>query len=269
MESKGKQICKILKDVRKEIADANGIDYTPSHCYNEGFCVGTCPMCEQEKSYLEKQLTLKQKAGKAIKIVGIASGIAAMMGQPLYAQTPETIQEDSVLSWDMYFFDFNGGPFSADEAILDEAAELVVTNPDEIYIVIGKTDARGSESYNLKLSQVRAKYICQRIKDKYVDKPLKIVPVGAGFYDLTIQNAQDETEHEQNRKATLETYNPNQHAGKLAAMIEYAICKEFGVTIPEKIEKEYTSLNSLPYDEGKMKNDYDKLAEALRKLRDK
>ena len=52
---KGKSTCKLLKDIRQQIADANGISYQPKECHHEGDCAGTCPACEEEIRYLERE----------------------------------------------------------------------------------------------------------------------------------------------------------------------------------------------------------------------
>ena len=54
--TRGKDICKTLKGIRQQIADANNIRYQPCECHHEGDCSGTCPACEQEIRYLEEQL---------------------------------------------------------------------------------------------------------------------------------------------------------------------------------------------------------------------
>lgn len=38
---KGKITCKVLKNIRQKIADANGIRYQPAECHFEGDCTGT------------------------------------------------------------------------------------------------------------------------------------------------------------------------------------------------------------------------------------
>ena len=78
MKAKGHNICDTLKAIRKQIADANGIDYSPEECHFTGECKGTCPKCEQDVRYLEQELRLKQIAGKVIKVAGIAAGLVAM-----------------------------------------------------------------------------------------------------------------------------------------------------------------------------------------------
>ena len=78
MKAKGHNICDTLKAIRKQIADANGIDYSPEECHFTGECKGTCPKCEQDVRDLEYELHLRQMAGKAIKVAGIAAGLVAM-----------------------------------------------------------------------------------------------------------------------------------------------------------------------------------------------
>lgn len=71
----GKQKCKALKEIRKQIADANDIPYVVSQCTYKGECTGTCPKCEEELAYLEKELEKRKKLGKAIIIGGICAGV--------------------------------------------------------------------------------------------------------------------------------------------------------------------------------------------------
>ena len=80
MKSNGKNICAALKQVRKRVADTNGIVYTPKECHFEGDCNGTCPACEAEVRYLEHQLSLLRKAGKAATVMGVAVGMTMVAG---------------------------------------------------------------------------------------------------------------------------------------------------------------------------------------------
>lgn len=75
--TRGKSICEYLKSIRKQIAKANGIDYSPIQCTHKGDCAGTCPACEQEREYLERQLSTKQKMGAPIKIIGLSMALAS------------------------------------------------------------------------------------------------------------------------------------------------------------------------------------------------
>ena len=75
--TKGKSTCKLLKDIRQQIADANGISYQPKECHHEGDCAGTCPACEEEIRYLERELKARKGNGFGMKVAGIAAGICA------------------------------------------------------------------------------------------------------------------------------------------------------------------------------------------------
>ena len=74
---KGKSTCKLLKSIRQQIADANGISYQPKECHYEGDCAGTCPACEAEIRYLERELKARKGNGFGMKVAGIAAGICA------------------------------------------------------------------------------------------------------------------------------------------------------------------------------------------------
>ena len=74
---KGKSTCKLLKSIRQQIADANGISYQPKECHHKGDCAGTCPACEEAIRYLERELKVRKGNGFGMKVAGIAAGICA------------------------------------------------------------------------------------------------------------------------------------------------------------------------------------------------
>lgn len=76
--TRGKSICNVLKMIRKQIADANEIMYEPRECHHQGECRGTCPACEAEVRYIERQLDIRRQLGKAVAIVGISAGLSAL-----------------------------------------------------------------------------------------------------------------------------------------------------------------------------------------------
>ena len=90
---KGKSTCKLLKDIRQQIADANGICYQPKECHHEGDCAGTCPACEEEIRYLERELKARKGNGFGMKVAGIAAGICATV-MPMTAAA-QTVKSDS------------------------------------------------------------------------------------------------------------------------------------------------------------------------------
>ena len=78
--TRGKQTCKILKEIRRQIAEANDIEFVTSECRYKGDCLGTCPKCEAEVRYLEQQLRSRSLAGKAVALAGISAGMILMSG---------------------------------------------------------------------------------------------------------------------------------------------------------------------------------------------
>lgn len=68
--AKGKTTCKILKEIRKQIAEDNDIELITSECTYKGDCEGTCPKCEEEVRYLEEELEKRQCEGKKAVIGG-------------------------------------------------------------------------------------------------------------------------------------------------------------------------------------------------------
>ena len=90
---KGKSTCKLLKDIRQQIADANGISYQPKECHHKGDCTGTCPACEEEIRYLERELKARKGNGFGMKVAGIAAGICATV-MPMTAAA-QAVKSDS------------------------------------------------------------------------------------------------------------------------------------------------------------------------------
>ena len=91
--AKGKSTCKLLKDIRQQIADANGISYQPKECHHKGDCAGTCPACEEEIRYLEGELKARKGNGFGMKVAGIAAGICATV-MPMTAAA-QAVKSDS------------------------------------------------------------------------------------------------------------------------------------------------------------------------------
>ena len=91
--AKGKSTCKLLKDIRQQIADANGISYQSKECHHKGDCAGTCPACEEEVRYLERELKARKGNGFGMKVAGIAAGICATV-MPMTAAA-QSVKSDS------------------------------------------------------------------------------------------------------------------------------------------------------------------------------
>lgn len=74
----GRYICNALKAIRLDIARANGIEYSPKACNHEGECAGTCPACESEMRYLEREIARKCSMGKAALVAGVSLALSGL-----------------------------------------------------------------------------------------------------------------------------------------------------------------------------------------------
>lgn len=140
--AKGKSLCKLLKKIRVQIAEANGIDYAPRKCTFEGDCKGTCPACERELGYLESQLSLKRNMGVPIKIIGLsvalASGVACTPNPPETCPSKE-ISSDSLDEIDacgeIEIDSFDNQTDSKDSSDSDTSSIYIDDEPEEGDIV--------------------------------------------------------------------------------------------------------------------------------------
>ncbi len=92
---RGKQTCKILKEIRRQIAAENDIKLVIEECTYQGNCIGTCPKCEEEVRYLERELEKRQRMGKAAIVAGLSVGLLGT-SQLAVAQQPDTLRMDTI-----------------------------------------------------------------------------------------------------------------------------------------------------------------------------
>lgn len=100
------------------------------------------------------------------------------------------------------YYDYDKADIRPDAAIeLNKLVEFLKLNPD-IKIELGShTDERGSDKYNQALSQRRAQSAVNYIISKGIAKD-KLTAKGYGESKLKIKNAQNEDEHQTNRRTT-------------------------------------------------------------------
>ena len=93
----GKQKCKMLKEIRRRIADENDIPYVTHECSHQGECSGTCPRCEGELRYLERQLERRAALGKRVAVAALCAGmVLTASGCDLLNPGPSDISGDIV-----------------------------------------------------------------------------------------------------------------------------------------------------------------------------
>ena len=114
MKYYGKEKCRILKQIRAEIARENDIEWVVSECKHKGNCKGTCPKCEQEVRQLENALAKREALGKTVAVVGISASIALSVtgcvnpfpsteaGEPIAGDMPfpDTAAEETYIAVD-------------------------------------------------------------------------------------------------------------------------------------------------------------------------
>jgi len=89
----GKRTCKILKEIRQQIADKNEIAYVASECHFHGECQGTCPKCDEELQYIENELNKRRQLGKAVAVAWIALGVVGTFPN---CKTPQQISVPTI-----------------------------------------------------------------------------------------------------------------------------------------------------------------------------
>lgn len=54
--NRGKDKCKFLRNIRRQVAEQYGLRYEPRECHYEDDCPSTCPVCDVELRDLQCQL---------------------------------------------------------------------------------------------------------------------------------------------------------------------------------------------------------------------
>jgi hypothetical protein len=147
--NRGKNICNQLKEIRRGIARDNGIDLDIPECTFEGECEGTCPRCEAELQYLERELTLRTVMGKAAVIAGLTLGIsggtltaAAQDVAPDHQNHTKTIPDINPSKSDTCIFKGSIIDSATGEPLM--YASVVLKDKNDIVISGGHTDFDGN-----------------------------------------------------------------------------------------------------------------------------
>lgn len=137
----GKEKCKALKQIRKQIADNNDIEYVVDECKHKGKCKGTCPKCEAELRYLERELEKKRSIGQKVAVAGVSLGIAASFS----ACTPtDVVNSLTYPIRDVFGLDSLGNPGTPDysgDVSIDPGYDLQGEEVDPGYDIMGEVAA--------------------------------------------------------------------------------------------------------------------------------
>ena len=154
----GKDKCKILRDIRRRIAEENDIELVTKECEHKGSCRGTCPRCEAELRYLERALARRRALGKRVTVAALALGVTATMSAcrlpeihlkpggelegdvPMQTPDPEPTDELMILEGDVAYFPDDGYELDGDIEVPDDGNCELEGEPavDEFGNILGR-----------------------------------------------------------------------------------------------------------------------------------
>ncbi len=120
---KGKEKCELLKSIRRDIAEKNGIKLEIPECTHKGDCLGSCPRCEAEVKYLERQLDARKKLGIKPVLAGISAGIIGITASSCIPQPPKQLMGDVPVYTD---------PDTTSPDIAVQTADGLITLPEDL-----------------------------------------------------------------------------------------------------------------------------------------
>jgi len=100
-------------------------------------------------------------------------------------------------------FDFNKATINAQSnPKLDKAAEIIKAAPAENFVIIGMTDKKGSDSYNLNLSRQRAAAVVKALEARGVNSST-LKSIGIGSQEATVPATASDAERQADRKVVV------------------------------------------------------------------
>ena len=152
----GKDKCRMLREIRRRIAEENDIELITSECTHKGSCRGTCPKCEAELRFLERSLARRKSLGKRVSVAALALGMTASMAGCVLPeisvkptddlegdvpmQTAEPTEEVFVLDGDVAYIPEDGYELDGDIEVPDDGNCELEGEPavDEFGNILGR-----------------------------------------------------------------------------------------------------------------------------------
>lgn len=75
----GKEKCRLLRQIRNQVARKNGLAPFEDTCTHKGECAGTCPKCEAEVKALSQALENRRARRKRVALAGVSLGVCATL----------------------------------------------------------------------------------------------------------------------------------------------------------------------------------------------
>ncbi len=173
---KGKEKCKILKQIRQNIASENDIPLVVEECHYKGECRGTCPRCEAELEYLERELLKRRSMGKKIVLAGLSAGLSwtPMVADENIQVSEVSTQQDTTQNDERTIrikgtvMDSEGEPIYGTAVMIQGTAKGVSTDFDGKYSIYVKSGDV------LEISSIGFKTVVKRV-DKINSSTLDVV----------------------------------------------------------------------------------------------
>jgi len=194
---RGKEKCKILKQIRHNIASENDIPLVVEECHYKGECRGTCPRCEAELEYLERELMKRRAMGKKLVLAGLSAGlswtpIAAaenIQVSEVSTQQDTTQNDGRTILIKGTVMDSYGEPIFFASVMIRGTTKGVMTDFDgkySIYVKRGdvlEISALGCEDVVKRVDKIKSSTLDIVMKDD------EIVMPGAVYYQLSLEAA--------------------------------------------------------------------------------
>ena len=118
--------------------------------------------------------------------------------------TFELVKKGVEVTFRNIYFDLNKATLKPEsEPALREICTFLKENPDILVEIQGHTDTRGSDAYNLRLSQARAESVVEWLINNGCADADRLVPKGYGESAPVVKNAKTEAEHALNRRVVV------------------------------------------------------------------
>ena len=113
---------------------------------------------------------------------------------------PIEMEEEYVI--ENIYYDFDKATLRPESKLeLDKLVELLKKNPNLVVEINAHTDERGSDEYNMKLSQARAESVVSYLIEKGISSD-RLIPKGYGKTRPVVPKAKTEEEHQLNRRTS-------------------------------------------------------------------
>ena len=185
---KGKKTCETLKAIRKKIADANEIPYEPVVCTHKGDCMGTCPACESEMRYIENQLNIRKMAGKAVKIVGLASmvSLASSVAASNETEISNDFKQNEVVAFNNSSLESDSVKYIKIKGVVKDEENILLPSVDVMIKgtkIVTTTDVDGN--YEI---EVPENAVLEFSSLGYMDKSIKVTEKTPTELNVTLLN---------------------------------------------------------------------------------